>query len=113
MAALAATANRKAARLDPSAAMAYWGEFEALRMSEGHGSRNEEKKAALEKVNSLAAFCLLTSAFCLLTSAFCFLPTAFRFLLSAFCFLPTAFRFLLSAYCLLLSAFCLKPTPHA
>ena len=31
-------AFKEAARLDPSAAMAYWGEYEALKMSGRHGS---------------------------------------------------------------------------
>jgi tetratricopeptide (TPR) repeat protein len=48
-------AFKEAARLDPSAAMAYWGEFEALKMTAKHGSIQEEKDAALEKAKSLAA----------------------------------------------------------
>ena len=44
-------AFKEAARLDPSAAMAYWGEFEALKM---RGPIVEDGKAALEKAKSLA-----------------------------------------------------------
>jgi tetratricopeptide (TPR) repeat protein len=44
-------AFKEAARLDPSAAMAYWGEFEALRM---HGPVMDDGRAALEKAKSLA-----------------------------------------------------------
>jgi tetratricopeptide (TPR) repeat protein len=44
-------AFKEAERLDPSAAMAYWGEFEALKFG---GSMKEEKKAALGKAKSLA-----------------------------------------------------------
>jgi tetratricopeptide (TPR) repeat protein len=44
-------AFKEAARLDPSAAMAYWGEFEALKM---RGPVMEDGKAALEKAKSLA-----------------------------------------------------------
>jgi tetratricopeptide (TPR) repeat protein len=47
-------AFKEAARLDPSAAMAYWGEFEALKMSGRHGGMKEEQDAALEKAKSLA-----------------------------------------------------------
>ncbi|MGO8790356.1 MAG: tetratricopeptide repeat protein [Terriglobia bacterium] len=47
-------AFKEAARLDPSAAMAYWGEYEALKMSGRHGSVQEEKNAALAKAKSLA-----------------------------------------------------------
>jgi tetratricopeptide (TPR) repeat protein len=47
-------AFKEAARQDPAAAMAYWGEYEALRMSAGHGSRKEETKVAMEKAKSLA-----------------------------------------------------------
>ena len=47
-------AFKEAARLDPSAAMAYWGEYEALKMTGRHGSIQEEKDAALEKAKSLA-----------------------------------------------------------
>jgi tetratricopeptide (TPR) repeat protein len=44
-------AFKEAARLDPSAAMAYWGEFEALNM---HGPLMDDGRAALEKAKSLA-----------------------------------------------------------
>jgi tetratricopeptide (TPR) repeat protein len=47
-------AFKEAARLDPSAAMSYWGEYEALKMTGRHGSIREEKNAALEKAKSLA-----------------------------------------------------------
>jgi tetratricopeptide (TPR) repeat protein len=47
-------AFKEAARLDPSAAMAYWGEYEALKMSGRHGGIQEEKDAALAKAKSLA-----------------------------------------------------------
>jgi len=47
-------AFKEAARLDPSAAMAYWGEYEALKMSGVHGGVQKEKTAALEKAKSLA-----------------------------------------------------------
>jgi len=47
-------AFKEAARLDPSAAMAYWGEYEALRMSGMRGSVKQEKTAALDKAKSLA-----------------------------------------------------------
>ncbi len=47
-------AFKEAARLDPSAAMAYWGEYEALKMTGRHGSIQEEMEAALEKAKSLA-----------------------------------------------------------
>jgi tetratricopeptide (TPR) repeat protein len=47
-------AFREAARLDPSAAMAYWGQYEALKMSGRHGSIQEEKDAALDKAQSLS-----------------------------------------------------------
>ena len=47
-------AFKEAARLDPSAAMAYWGEYEALKMSGRHGSMQEDKDAALDKAKSLA-----------------------------------------------------------
>jgi tetratricopeptide (TPR) repeat protein len=47
-------AFKEAARLDSSAAMAYWGEFEALRMR-GPDTMKEEKKAALDRAQSLAA----------------------------------------------------------
>jgi hypothetical protein len=44
-------AFKEAARLDPSAAMAYWGEFEALKM---RGPVMDDGRAALEKAKSLA-----------------------------------------------------------
>jgi tetratricopeptide (TPR) repeat protein len=44
-------AFKEAARLDPSAAMAYWGEFEALNM---HGPLMDDGRAALEKAKALA-----------------------------------------------------------
>jgi tetratricopeptide (TPR) repeat protein len=44
-------AFKEAARLDPSAAMAYWGEFEALKF---RGPVTDEGRAALEKAKSLA-----------------------------------------------------------
>jgi tetratricopeptide (TPR) repeat protein len=47
-------AFKEAARLDPSAAMAYWGEYKALKMSGRHGSVQEEKNTALAKAKSLA-----------------------------------------------------------
>jgi len=47
-------AFKEAARLDPSAAMAYWGEFEALGFGRS-GSMKDEKKAALDEAKSLAA----------------------------------------------------------
>lgn len=43
-------AFKEAVRLDPSAAMAYWGEFEALKM---HGPMSDDSRAALEKAKSL------------------------------------------------------------
>src|SRR5215831_1812360 len=46
-------AFKEAARLDPQAAMAYWGEFEALGFGRS-GSMKDEKKAALDKAKSLA-----------------------------------------------------------
>ncbi|HMD32563.1 MAG TPA: tetratricopeptide repeat protein [Candidatus Acidoferrales bacterium] len=45
-------AFKEAARLDPSAAMAYWGEFEALKFR--GGPVTDDGKAALEKARSLA-----------------------------------------------------------
>jgi len=47
-------AFKEAARLDPSSAMAYWGEYEALKMTGRHGSIQEEMDAALDKAKSLA-----------------------------------------------------------
>src|SRR5208337_1812499 len=47
-------AFKEAARLDPSAAMTYWGQYEALKLSGRHGSIQEEMDAALEKAKSLA-----------------------------------------------------------
>jgi Tetratricopeptide repeat len=44
-------AFKEAARLDPSAAMAYWGEFEALKM---RGPIKDDGRAALAKAKSLA-----------------------------------------------------------
>jgi tetratricopeptide (TPR) repeat protein len=44
-------AFKEAARLDPSAAMAYWGEFEALNM---RGPMMDDGRAALERAKSLA-----------------------------------------------------------
>jgi tetratricopeptide (TPR) repeat protein len=44
-------AFKEAARMDPSAAMAYWGEFEALNM---HGPLMDDGRAALEKAKALA-----------------------------------------------------------
>jgi tetratricopeptide (TPR) repeat protein len=44
-------AFKEAARLDPNAAMAYWGEFEALNM---RGPVVDDGKAAIEKAKSLA-----------------------------------------------------------
>jgi len=44
-------AFKEAARLDPSAAMAYWGEFEALKF---RGPVTDDGRAALEKAKSLA-----------------------------------------------------------
>ena len=44
-------AFKEAARLDPSAAMAFWGEFEALNTG---GSVNDNAQAALQKASSLA-----------------------------------------------------------
>src|SRR5271156_7122921 len=44
-------AFKEAARLDPSAAMAYWGEFEALNTG---GPVNDNAQAALQKASSLA-----------------------------------------------------------
>lgn len=49
-------AFKEAARLDPSAAMAYWGEYAALKMTGRHGSIQEEKDAALAKAKSLADY---------------------------------------------------------
>jgi tetratricopeptide (TPR) repeat protein len=43
-------AFKEAVRLDPNAAMAYWGEFEALKM---HGPVADDAKTALEKAKSL------------------------------------------------------------
>jgi len=43
-------AFQEAVRLDPDAAMAYWGEFEALKM---HGPVTDDAKAALEKAKSI------------------------------------------------------------
>jgi tetratricopeptide (TPR) repeat protein len=48
-------AFKEAARLDPSAAMAYWGEYEALKMTARHGAIQEEKNAALDKAKSLSS----------------------------------------------------------
>jgi tetratricopeptide (TPR) repeat protein len=48
-------AFKEAARLDPSAAMAYWGEFEALGFGGKFGPMQDEKRAALEKAKSLAS----------------------------------------------------------
>jgi tetratricopeptide (TPR) repeat protein len=45
-------AFKEAARLDPDAAMAYWGEFEALHM---HGMMADDMRAALDKAKSLMA----------------------------------------------------------
>ena len=47
-------AFKEAARLDPYAAMAYWGEFEALKMFGEHGGVQDQKNAALEKAKALA-----------------------------------------------------------
>ncbi|HXW15553.1 MAG TPA: tetratricopeptide repeat protein, partial [Terriglobia bacterium] len=47
-------AFKEAARLDPSAAMAYWGVYEALKMTGRHGGVQEEKDAALAKAKSLS-----------------------------------------------------------
>ncbi len=47
-------AFKEAARQDPSAAMAYWGIFESLKLSGRHGGVQEEKKEALAKAQSLA-----------------------------------------------------------
>jgi len=47
-------AFKEAARLDPSAAMAYWGEFEALGFRGRSGPMKEDQKAALDKAKSLA-----------------------------------------------------------
>jgi tetratricopeptide (TPR) repeat protein len=47
-------AFKEAARQDPSAAMAYWGEFEALKLTGRHGSIQKEKDDALAKAQSLA-----------------------------------------------------------
>jgi tetratricopeptide (TPR) repeat protein len=47
-------AFKEAARLDPSAAMAYWGEFEALGFEGRSGPMKEDQKAALDKAKSLA-----------------------------------------------------------
>ncbi len=44
-------AFKEAARLDPSAAMAFWGEFEALNTG---GPVNDNAQAALQKASSLA-----------------------------------------------------------
>jgi len=43
-------AFKEAARLDPNAAMAYWGEFEALKM---RGPAKDDTRAALDKAKSL------------------------------------------------------------
>jgi tetratricopeptide (TPR) repeat protein len=43
-------AFKEAVRLDPNAAMAYWGEFEALKM---HGPLTDDARTALEKAKSL------------------------------------------------------------
>jgi tetratricopeptide (TPR) repeat protein len=43
-------AFKEAVRLDPNAAMAYWGEFEALKM---HGPVTDDGKTALERARSL------------------------------------------------------------
>ena len=43
-------AFKEAARLDPNAAMAYWGEFEALKM---RGPVKDDTRAALDKAKSL------------------------------------------------------------
>ena len=48
-------AFKEAARLDTSAAMAYWGEFEALGFDGRFSPMKEEKRAALDKAKSLAA----------------------------------------------------------
>jgi len=45
-------AFKEAARQDPEAAMAYWGEFEALKM---HGLMIDDMRAALDKAKSLLA----------------------------------------------------------
>ncbi len=47
-------AFKEAARLDPSAPMAYWGVYEALKLSGRHGGVQEEMDAALQKAKSLA-----------------------------------------------------------
>lgn len=47
-------AFKEAARQDPSAAMAYWGIFEALKLSGRHGGVQAEKDEALAKAQSLA-----------------------------------------------------------
>jgi len=47
-------AFKEAARLDPGTAMAYWGEYQALKMMGHHGSIQEAKDAALAKAQSLA-----------------------------------------------------------
>jgi tetratricopeptide (TPR) repeat protein len=47
-------AFKEAARLDPSAAMAYWGEFEALGFEGRSRPTKEDRKAALDKAKSLA-----------------------------------------------------------
>jgi len=47
-------AFKEAARQDPSAAMAYWGEYEALKMTGRHGTIQKEKQVALDKAKSLA-----------------------------------------------------------
>ncbi len=48
-------AFKEAARLDPDAAMAYWGQYEALKMTGVHGGVEQEKDAALDKAKSLAS----------------------------------------------------------
>ena len=47
-------AFKEAARQDPSAAMAYWGVFEALKLSGRHGGVRQEMKDSLAKAKSLA-----------------------------------------------------------
>jgi hypothetical protein len=47
-------AFKEAARLDPSAAMAYWGEFEALGFEGRSGPMKAGQRAALDKAKSLA-----------------------------------------------------------
>lgn len=48
-------AFKEAARLDSSAAMAYWGEYEALKMTGRHENIQQEKDAALDKAKSLSS----------------------------------------------------------